>query len=571
MTDPFVDVEPVEGTDSMSRATDPPPAPTPAAAPAPQSSRGSVSAERQANPHALREKLAGRHVCPFCGTATDAAANQPCPRCTMEDTPATRQATKARIGPWYVLQTRNPSAPGMKFSTLLALVNKGQVTARSIVRGPTTHQLWRFAAHVRGLSREFGICYSCGEPLSRQASICPHCDRPQEPPANPDTLLEVRESVVGPASANATGSSAPVNGAGAHSTRQVREYELPSQPAAYPPPPVRPARGEHAQRLRALNGGAGAEPAPAHPAVPGQPRHRSDLARHDSRTVSAMELASALSHDANDVEERPGAWRRFVSLVLLLALAAGGIVLFLRPEYRMVAIGWAKDQLERAQARLQSQKTGTGAPRPAPATADPAVPVGPQLADARDDVILPPTGSRIPFPLPTSAPAPTTQPTDLRASDPSTASVATSSPSAQPQQQAQKQPQQEQPPAVVKGAPKQQPRRDERQQDPDEPDKKRLNAARDGAPQSPGDRTSDDTASGARQASDTGGSQPVAGGAVEDPYERARKLYLQALDAESEHRWADAARLYEQIMKLPPVAWQGDVQVRLNNAKRMLK
>src|SRR5689334_11976813 len=55
---------------------------------------------------------ADRHVCPFCGSL-NASPVGACPKCTMENTPATRKATKARIGPWYVLQTRNPAAPGM--------------------------------------------------------------------------------------------------------------------------------------------------------------------------------------------------------------------------------------------------------------------------------------------------------------------------------------------------------------------------------------------------------------------------------------------------------------------------
>ena len=40
-----------------------------------------------------------RLICPFCGTLNE-TADGPCPRCRMEDTPATRKATKARIGPW---------------------------------------------------------------------------------------------------------------------------------------------------------------------------------------------------------------------------------------------------------------------------------------------------------------------------------------------------------------------------------------------------------------------------------------------------------------------------------------
>lgn len=137
----------------------------------------------------IRKSLEGRLVCPFCG-AVDEAAGGPCPRCTLENTPATRKATKERIGPWYVLQTRNPAAPGMRFETLLSFVRKGRVKPRSIVRGPTTHQLWRFAAQVKGLSREFGVCYSCGNALDPSATRCPQCDRTQAPPADPDALLE---------------------------------------------------------------------------------------------------------------------------------------------------------------------------------------------------------------------------------------------------------------------------------------------------------------------------------------------------------------------------------------------
>lgn len=133
--------------------------------------------------------LQGRHVCPFCGNVNDSIEG-PCPRCTMENTADTRKATKSRIGPWYVLQSRNPAAPGMKYDTLLGFVHKGRVKARSIVRGPTTHQLWRFACQVKGLSREFGLCYSCGGSIARDAQVCPQCNRLQDAPADPDTFIE---------------------------------------------------------------------------------------------------------------------------------------------------------------------------------------------------------------------------------------------------------------------------------------------------------------------------------------------------------------------------------------------
>ncbi|HZL35439.1 MAG TPA: hypothetical protein VFC78_09025 [Tepidisphaeraceae bacterium] len=140
----------------------------------------------------IREALEGRFVCPFCGAVSEGHQTV-CPKCTMENTPAARKATKARIGPWYVLQARNPAAPGMKWETLLAFVQKGRVKPQSIIRGPTTHQLWRFAAHVKGLSREFGVCYSCGGAIEPSANLCSQCNRLQEPSLNPDTLLDSPE------------------------------------------------------------------------------------------------------------------------------------------------------------------------------------------------------------------------------------------------------------------------------------------------------------------------------------------------------------------------------------------
>ena len=159
---------------------------------------GTSSADRDAY-----DASAG-HVCPFCGLTREITADfdpaSPCPRCTLSDTPQTRNATKLRVGPWHVRQVRNPWAPGMRFETLLALVKRAQVTRDSIVRGPTTFQLWRRAGEIRGLSREFGLCYSCAGELDPQANVCPHCNRSQDPPANPDALIETRE-VAPPAAA----------------------------------------------------------------------------------------------------------------------------------------------------------------------------------------------------------------------------------------------------------------------------------------------------------------------------------------------------------------------------------
>lgn len=136
-----------------------------------------------------------RHVCPFCGMKRDDPTAE-CPACGLLDSEETRGATIARVGPWFVLQPRNPSAPGMRFSVLRELLRSGQISAGSIVRGPATHQLWTYAARVRGLAHLFGVCWSCNrrlpsaKPGEDEDDFCVYCGAMQTAPTNPDQQLE---------------------------------------------------------------------------------------------------------------------------------------------------------------------------------------------------------------------------------------------------------------------------------------------------------------------------------------------------------------------------------------------
>jgi hypothetical protein len=181
-----------------------------------------------------RESLEGKNVCPYCGAINESPAG-PCPNCSLENTPAGRKATKSRIGPWYVLQRRNPAAPGMKYDMLLNFVRKGRVKPRTVVRGPTTHQLWRFAAHVKGLSREFGLCYSCGGKIEPSSTVCPQCNRLQLPPLNPDALLETGDAESPPGAVPMAGAMASTGSAvGVAATNGVGYSESPEVPAEAP-------------------------------------------------------------------------------------------------------------------------------------------------------------------------------------------------------------------------------------------------------------------------------------------------------------------------------------------------
>jgi hypothetical protein len=157
----------------------------------------SNSAARETSAHAEPTGIEGKHVCPFCGVVS-LAIEEACPHCKMNVASATRAGTKALIGPWYVLQTKLPSIPGVTFARLLELVRKGRIQPRSVVRGPTTHQFWRFAIQVKGLSREFGLCYDCGAEIASDAETCPACSCSQSLPTDPHALLETNTPPAAP-------------------------------------------------------------------------------------------------------------------------------------------------------------------------------------------------------------------------------------------------------------------------------------------------------------------------------------------------------------------------------------
>jgi len=284
----------------------------------------------------IREAILGHQVCPFCGAVVE-QTEQPCPHCTMENTSASRQATKSRIGPWYVLQARNPAAPGMKFETLLAFAHKGRVKARSIVRGPTTYQLWRFAAQVKGLSREFGVCYSCGGAIDRSTGVCPNCNRSQEPPANPDVFLEGQETE---AAAGRTPVFRELGGA-----PMVAE-EIGGSAAGTKPPkaPADSAAHSSADRSRARKNTDGFLTA-------------QDLAAAFKLNFKPKGRGRSAIHDPQEAWIRvpPGKrrrWGRYIVVVLLLgAIAAGAYGLHHDPELRSKgldlgaqAVAWAKQK-----------------------------------------------------------------------------------------------------------------------------------------------------------------------------------------------------------------------------------
>ncbi len=287
-------------------------------------------------------------VCPFCGAIAEKTEG-PCVRCKMDNTALTRQATRARVGPWYVMQARNPSAPGMKCSTLLALIRKGQVTPRSVIRGPTTFQLWRFAARVKGISREFGLCYSCGAEVQRTSTFCARCSRSQELPPNPDALLE-NEVQSSKAVYREVRPAAPSLGQRANSESTAGEPARPGA-ASGESDPIRTSRPQTQIPSAAETMAELAEmPSPhrAPPELQSRPRQRPQ-----EGVLSPRELAAAFSLQYDPTMDTPGSRRRRAARrmgkrvigVAAMLLVTGGTaaVFYYSPSLRQRVVAWVQD------------------------------------------------------------------------------------------------------------------------------------------------------------------------------------------------------------------------------------
>src|SRR5205823_3942379 len=109
MDDPFT-----TELDEMSRAFDPANSDLSAVSPADTSFSAGLSADPADAADTPPPELGGRrgapvsYVCPFCGVVNE-SMDVPCRQCGLENTHATRQATRSKIGPWFVWQARNPS------------------------------------------------------------------------------------------------------------------------------------------------------------------------------------------------------------------------------------------------------------------------------------------------------------------------------------------------------------------------------------------------------------------------------------------------------------------------------
>jgi len=124
------------------------------------------SAER--TPH-----LASARRCDACGTPFD---------------DETRRETLARMGPWYIRSEAHPYMPGCSWEQLARFVANGVVTRATIVRGPTTRQLWMKARRVPGVAHLLGTCHACRAKVDPKSAACPACRASFGAPLDRDSL-----------------------------------------------------------------------------------------------------------------------------------------------------------------------------------------------------------------------------------------------------------------------------------------------------------------------------------------------------------------------------------------------
>jgi hypothetical protein len=79
------------------------------------------------------------------------------------------------MGPWFVRDPDRPFRPGCSYETLVRMIDRGQVTKLSIIRGPTTKQFWSVARHVSGVAHLLGYCHNCDAAVDPRDHGCHAC------------------------------------------------------------------------------------------------------------------------------------------------------------------------------------------------------------------------------------------------------------------------------------------------------------------------------------------------------------------------------------------------------------
>ena len=125
-------------------------------------------------PPGMAESKSGKVVvCPYCGKVQPASAA--CVACNGEFSPLSRQATQNEMGPWYIRDESRPFRPGVAYERLLAMIDESRITRYTVLRGPTTGQLWTVAKRVPCVAHHLGDCHACHAKIKPHLTSCSAC------------------------------------------------------------------------------------------------------------------------------------------------------------------------------------------------------------------------------------------------------------------------------------------------------------------------------------------------------------------------------------------------------------
>lgn len=114
-------------------------------------------------------------VCPFCGVLQDTSEDEVCGVCSRLIGRSTLVVAENEMGPWWIRREKYPFRPGMTYDHIADYARNGKIDERTIIRGPTTKQLWDIAGRVKGIAHLMGRCHACGvkvDPSSRSCTAC---------------------------------------------------------------------------------------------------------------------------------------------------------------------------------------------------------------------------------------------------------------------------------------------------------------------------------------------------------------------------------------------------------------
>jgi hypothetical protein len=115
-------------------------------------------------------------VCPICGD-TQPETNV-CRVCETFLEPEGLALAEGAIGPWWIRNEELPFRPGKTYEHMAELAKNAKIDLDTIMRGPTTRQLWKPARRVKGIAHLLGRCHKCGEHVEPDSISCTNCHEP---------------------------------------------------------------------------------------------------------------------------------------------------------------------------------------------------------------------------------------------------------------------------------------------------------------------------------------------------------------------------------------------------------